>query len=51
MLPGIERQPHKKLELSPERLLGLLHRWQDEAGPGAGTRRRFTWGPPEIRTA
>jgi len=31
MLPGIERQPHKKLEPSPERLLGLLHRWQDEA--------------------
>jgi len=21
------------------------------SGPGAGTRRRFTWGPPEIRTA
>src|SRR5438874_5523182 len=31
MLPGIDRQPHKKLEPSPERLLGLLHRWQDEA--------------------
>src|SRR5271157_1008504 len=31
MLPGIERQPHKKLEPSPERLLALLHRWQDEA--------------------
>ena len=28
MLPGIERQPHKKLEPSPERLLGLLHRWR-----------------------
>src|SRR5689334_12230425 len=26
-LPGIEHQPHKKLEPSPERLLGLLHRW------------------------
>src|SRR5258708_40079567 len=25
MLPGIERQPRKKLEPSPERLLGLLH--------------------------
>ena len=37
MLPGIERQPRKKLEPSPERLLGLLHRWQDErrSGPGA----------------
>jgi transposase len=31
MLPGIERQPRKKLEPSPERLLGLLHGWRDEA--------------------
>src|SRR2546423_628396 len=31
MLPGIDRQPRKKLEPSPERLLGLLHRWRDEA--------------------
>ena len=31
MLPGIERQPCKKLEPSPERLLVLLHRWRDEA--------------------
>src|SRR5207342_1082256 len=31
MLPGIERQPRKKLEPSGERLLGLLHRWRDEA--------------------
>src|SRR3979490_2142454 len=31
MLPGIGRQPHKKLEPSAERLLGLLHRWRDEA--------------------
>src|SRR5689334_13268530 len=31
ILPGIERQPRKKLEPSPERLVGLLHRWQDEA--------------------
>ena len=31
MLPGIERQPRKKLEPSPEWLLGLLHRWRDEA--------------------
>jgi transposase len=30
MLPGIERQPRKKLEPNPERLLALLHRWQDE---------------------
>ena len=31
MLPGIERQPRKKLEPSPERLFALLHRWRDEA--------------------
>ena len=31
MLPGIERQPHKKLEPSPERLLVVLHGWRDEA--------------------
>ena len=35
MLPGIERQPRKKLEPSPERLPGLLHRWRDEV-VGAG---------------
>jgi transposase len=31
VLPGIERQPRKNLEPSPERLLALLHRWRDEA--------------------
>src|SRR5437588_1427331 len=31
MLPGIERQPCKKLEPSPEQLLAVLHRWQEEA--------------------
>ena len=31
MLPGIERQPRKKLEPSPERLLAVLHGWRDEA--------------------
>ena len=30
MLPGIERQPRKKLEPNPERLVALLHRWRDE---------------------
>src|SRR5499427_431721 len=30
VLPGIERQPRKKLEPSPERLVGVLHRWRDE---------------------
>src|SRR6201988_3900489 len=31
MLPGLERQPRKKLEPSPEHLLTLLHGWRDEA--------------------
>src|SRR6201981_863718 len=31
VVPVIERQPRKKLERSQERLLGLLHRWRDEA--------------------
>src|ERR1700724_2967254 len=31
VLPGIERQPCKKLETRPERLLAVLHRWRDEA--------------------
>ena len=31
VVPGIERQPRKKLEPSAERLLGLLHRRRDEA--------------------
>src|ERR1700748_3853885 len=31
VLPGIERQPCKKLEPSPERLLTVLYRWRDEA--------------------
>src|SRR5690349_710650 len=35
MLPGIERQPRKKLEPSPERLVAVLHAWRDEA-VGAG---------------
>ena len=37
VLPGIERQPRKKLEPNPERLLGLLHRWRDEAGRAGRT--------------
>jgi transposase len=31
VLPGIERQPCKKLEPSPEQLLAVLYRWRDEA--------------------
>jgi transposase len=39
VLPGIERQPLKKLEPSPEQLLAVLHRWRDEA---VKTRRTIT---------
>ena len=39
MLAGIERQPRKKLEPSPERLLALLQLWHDAAvWPGARSR-------------
>ena len=31
VLPGIERQPRKKREPNAEGLIGLLHRWRDEA--------------------
>ena len=31
VLPGIERQPRKKQDPSPERLLALLHRWREES--------------------
>src|ERR1700730_4321065 len=44
MLPGIERQPRKKLEPNPERLLGLLHRWQDEAAMAGRTITRIAVG-------
>src|ERR1700760_4863773 len=39
ILPGIERQPRKKLEPSPERLLALLHRWRaSQSGRAARSR-------------
>src|SRR6201985_2129009 len=37
VLPGIERQPCKKLEPSPERLLTVLYRWRDEAAKAGRT--------------
>src|ERR1700732_5209555 len=40
VLPGIERQPQKKLEPSAERLLGLLPRWRGEAGRGGEKKKR-----------
>jgi transposase len=42
VLPGIERQPRKKLEPSPERLLALLHRWRDESVKAGRTITRIT---------
>jgi len=32
VVPGVERQPLKKLEANEESLLKLLHRWRTEAG-------------------
>ena len=37
IVPGIERQPAKKLEPDAEALLGLLRRWRDEAVRAGGT--------------
>jgi hypothetical protein len=42
VLPGIERQPRKKLEPNAEGLLGLLHRWRDEAIRAGSS--RGSWG-------
>ena len=41
IVPGIERQPAKKLEPDAEALLGLLWRWRDEAVKTGGTVRRL----------
>src|ERR1700730_1570822 len=45
ILPGIERQPRKKQEPSPERLLALLHRWRDESVRAGRTITRNSQGP------
>src|ERR1700732_2200579 len=37
VLPGIERQPCKKLDPSPERLVAVLHRRRDEAARAGRT--------------
>ena len=34
MIPGINRQPRKKIGPNPELLLQLLYRWRDEAIQG-----------------
>src|SRR5947209_19550519 len=51
MLPGIERQPRKKLEPSPERLLAVLHRWQDEAVRAGRTITRIAVASKPAATA
>ena len=38
IVPGIERQPLKKLEADKHALLKLLHRWRDEAVKAPSTR-------------
>ena len=45
MLPGIERQPRKKLQPSAERLLGLLHKF----GAAVETNAVMTEGNPLRR--
>src|SRR5258708_3485792 len=37
MVPGVERQPMKKLEPNPMALLQLLQRWRDEAAKAGRT--------------
>jgi hypothetical protein len=51
MLPGIERQPRKKLEPNPERLLALLHRWRDEAVKVAARSRGLRWPSKPVAMA
>jgi len=51
VLPGIERQPRKKLEPSAERLLGLLHRWRDEASGPVKRSRGLRWPSKPAATA
>ncbi len=41
IVPGIERHPAKKLEPDEAALLGLLHRWRDEAVKAGRTIRRI----------
>jgi len=51
ILPGIERQPRKKLEPSPERLLALLHRWRGEAVKAAARSGGLRWPSKPAATA
>ena len=41
IIPGVERRPAKKLEVSEGLLLALLHRWRDEAAKAGRTIERI----------
>ena len=41
IVPGLERNPLKKLRPEPDALLQLLHRWQNEAVQAGGTIKRI----------
>src|SRR5436190_2813652 len=51
IVPGIERQPRKKLEPSAESLLGLLQRWRDERSRPAARSRGLHWPSKPAATA
>jgi transposase len=41
LVPGVERDPLKKIAPDPQLLLKLLHRWRDEAAKAGQTIRRL----------
>ena len=49
MIPGVARQPLKKLDANADALLKLLQRWQDEARKAGRTVRTIVLGDWEIR--
>src|SRR6516164_326879 len=55
VVPGIERQPLKKLDPDEEALRKLLHRWRNEAGQAGREIKSWRAGSPDksvlIRTA
>lgn len=42
LVPGVARQPVKKLDAKPELLVALVHRWRDEAVKGGRATGRIT---------
>jgi hypothetical protein len=51
VLPGIERQPRKKLEPSPERLLAVLHGWRMRRSGPVTRSRGLRWPSMPAATA